>query len=131
MVNYKAIADAAQGYADYQAAFDVMSIETKDEYKELSSNNLREWAVSNEADYNIIKANGDVLTEMAMKQIDIDSSPLDMRKESVRGFVNALPISAPGLSALVALATIKVKVWQGLKPGHVQNALQRRAEGTV
>ncbi len=68
---------------------------------------------------------------MSMKQIEIDSSPLDMRKESVRGLVNALPISDIGNAALLGLSTVKVKVWQGLKPGHIQNALQKRAEGKI
>lgn len=131
MVNYKAIADEAEQYSNYETAYTAMSAETKDEYKELSSNNLREWAVGNPLDYAIIKANGDVVTEMAMKQIDIDSSPLDMRKESVRGFMTSLPISASGKTLLLQTATIQVKVWQGLKAGHVQNALQKRAEGTV
>jgi len=130
-MDYKAIADEAEQYSDYEAAYAAMSVETKDEYKELSSNNLREWAVGNPLDYAIIKANGDVVTEMAMKQIDIDSSPLDMRKESVRGFVDLLPISATGKASLLQTATIQVKVWQGLKPGHIQNALQKRAKGKV
>jgi len=131
MVNYKAIADKAEQYSDYETAFTAMSAEAKGEYKELSSNNLREWAVGNPSDYAIIKANGDVVTEMAMKQIDIDSSPLDMRKETVRGFVSLLPISATGKASLLQLATIQVKVWPNLKPGHIQNALQKRAEGKV
>lgn len=129
MVNYKAIADEASKYSDYQTAFNAMSIETEDRYKELSSNNLREWAVTHEADYNLIKANGDIVTEMAMKQIDIDSSPLDMRKASVRGFVDLLPISDTGKTSLLEAATIKVNKWQGLKPGHVQNALQKHDKG--
>jgi len=131
MVNYKAIADEAIKYDNYQAAFDVMSLETADEYKKLSSNNLREWAVSNGADFNLIKDSAELVCEMAMKQIDIDSSPLDMRKPSVRGFVNTLPISDNGKGSILELATIKVKVWQGLKLGHVQNALQKRAEGKI
>ena len=131
MVNYKAIADESEQYGGYEAAFTAMSQETTSEYKELSSNNLREWAVSNEADYNLIKNDSGLVSEMALKQIDIDSSPLDMRKESVRGFVNLLPISATGKASLLQAATIQVKVWQGLKPGHIQNALQKRAEGKV
>jgi len=131
MVNYKAIADEAAKYSDYETAFTAMSAEEVDKFKELSSNNLREWAVGNPLDYAIIKANGDVVTEMAMKQIDIDSSPLDMRKESVRGFMDSLPISVSGKTSLLQAATIQVKLWQGLKPGHIQNALQKRAEGKV
>ena len=131
MVNYKAIADEAEQYGDYETAYAAMSVETTDEYKELSSNNLREWAVGNPLDYATIKANGDVVTEMAMKQIDIDSSPLDMRKESVRGFVSLLPIDATGKASLMQAATIQVKVWPNLKPGHIQNALQKRVEGKV
>ncbi len=131
MVNYKAIADEAEQYGDYETAFTAMSQETTSEYKELSSNNLREWAVSNEADYNLIKNDSGLVSEMALKQIDIDSSPLDMRKETVRGFVSMLPISATGKASLLQAATIQVKVWQGLKPGHIQNALQKRAEGKI
>jgi len=131
MVDYKAIADEAEQYGDYQSAFNVMSLETTDEYKELSSNNLREWTISNSTDYVTLKSNDDTLSEMAIKQIDIDNSPLDMRKESVRGFVSALPISETGKSALIESATIQVNVWQGLKAGHVQNALQKRAEGII
>ena len=131
MVNYKAIADEAEQYDNYQTAFDAMSIETTDEYKELSSNNLREWSVSHSVDFNLIKNGTDTTCEMAMKQIDIDSSPLDMRKPSVRGFVNALPISPEGKASILEIATIQVKFWQGLKLGHVQNALQKRAEGKI
>lgn len=131
MVNYKAIADEAEPYGEYQAAYDSMSVETKTEYKELSSNNLREWSTTYQDDYTLLKNDGNVLAEMALKQINIDVSPLDMRKESVRGFVNALPISEDGKSAILAMATVNVNVWQGLKLGHVQNALQKRAEGKV
>ena len=131
MVNYKAIADKAEQYSDYETAYAAMSAETKDEYKELSSNNLREWAVSNEDDYNLIKTSNLLICEMSMKQIEIDSSPLDMRKESIRGLVSLLPISAPGKVSLLQAATIQVKVWPNLKPGHIQNALQKRAEGKV
>jgi len=108
-----------------------MSIETTEEFKELSSNNLREWCVSNSSDYALLKSDGTTLSELALKQINIDASPLDMRKKSIRGFVSALPISSTGKKALTDAATIEVKVWQGLKAGHVQNALQKRAEGKV
>ena len=131
MVNYKAIADEAEQYGDYQSAFDVMSLETETEYKELSSNNLREWSTTHQDDYTLLKNDGNVLAEMALKQINIDASPLDMRKESVRGFVSALLISDIGKAALLEAATVKITVWQGLKPGHVQNALQKRAEGKI
>ena len=92
---------------------------------------MREWAANYQADYLSIKADDSVLSEMAIKQIDIDSSPLDMRKDSVRGLVDALPISDEGKEKLFSYSTIQVKVWQGLKPGHVQNALQKRAEGKI
>jgi len=131
MVDYKAIADEAESYGDYQTAFDVMSLETTEEFKELSSNNLREWCVSNSDDYALLKSDGTTLSELALKQINIDASPLDMRKESIRGFVSVLPISDTGKKALTDAATIEIKVWQGLKPGHVQNALQKRAEGKI
>jgi len=131
MVDYKAIADEAEQYGDYQSAYNIMSLETVESYGALSSNNLREWAVSNEADYNAIKANGDVLTEMALKQIEIDRSPLDLSKPTIRAFVNSLPISDTGKTALLDKAKITSKKWQGLKPGHIQNALQKRAEGRV
>ena len=131
MVDYKAIADAAEIYAGYEAAYDAMSQQTIESYGELSSNNLREWAVGNPLDYAIIKANGDVLTEMALKQITIDSSPLDLRKESVRGMVSYLPISDDGKNKLFQAARLIKSKWPNLKPGHVQNALQKRAEGKV
>jgi len=131
MVNYKAIADTAEPYGDYQTAFNAMSIETVTQYKELSSNNLREWSTTFQADYTLLKNDDGVLAEMALKQVNIDVSPLDMRKEAVRGFVNALPISLDGKAALLEAATVQVDVWQGLKAGHVQNALQKRAEGKV
>lgn len=131
MIDYKAIADEAEQYSDYQAAFDVMSLEEKDEHKELSSNNLREWAANYQSDYLAIKSDGGVLSEMAMKQIDIDSSPLDMRKESVRGLVNALLISDDGIAALLSLSTIKVKVWQGVARRHIKKAMELRARGEI
>ena len=131
MVNYKAIADEAEQHGDYESAFAVMSIETTPDYKELSSNNLREWCVTNSADYAILKSDNGTLAELALKQINIDASPLDMRKESVRGFVSALPISEDGKAALLEVATIQIKVWPNLKPGHIQNALQKRAEGKI
>ena len=131
MVDYKAIADEAEKYSDYESAFNAMSQVTETKYGELSSNNLREWAVSNPIDYATIKDNGDVLTEMAMKQITIDSSPLDLRKASVRYMVSILPISEDGKANILKAGEVIVKKWTGLKAGHVQNALQKRAKGTV
>jgi len=131
MVNYKAIADEAEPHGDYQTAFDIMSIETTESFGLLSSNNLREWSVENPVDYGIIKANGDVLTEIALKQIEIDTSSLNLSKASAQNMVNLLPISAGGKTNLFDKAKVITKKWQGLKPGHVQNALQKRAEGKV
>lgn len=131
MINYKAIADEAIQYDNYQAAFDVMSQETETKYGELSSNNLREWATANPIDYTLIRDNGSVTTEMAMKQITIDSSPLDLRKASVRSLVNVLPISEDGKASILKAGEIIVKKWPNLKAGHIQNALQKRAEGKV
>lgn len=131
MVNYKAIADEAEKYANYEQAFLSMSAQTEDEFTELSSNNLREWCVKNKEDYESIKSDSTVVSEMAIKQIQIDSSPLDMRKKSVRDFIQLLPISNEGKLTLLEIATKKVKKWPNLKAGHVQNALQKRSEGKV
>jgi len=131
MVNYKKIADEAGQYGNYEAAFAVMSAEESTSYGVLTSNNLREWAVMNSADYETIKTNGDVLTEMALKQINIDQSGLDLSKPAIAELVNGLPISQAGKDALFNAATITSKKWPGLKPGYIQNALQKRAAGIV
>ena len=131
MVNYKAIADEAEQYSGYEAAYTAMSLEVTDEYKSLSSNELRTWAVENPVDYELLESSNKVIANIALKQINIDNSQMNTADINVRGMISALPISSEGITNLLSKAEIKVKIWQGLKPGHIQNALQKRAEGKV
>lgn len=131
MVNYRAIADAAESYSDYKSAFEALSEMHEVEYKELSSNELRKWAAFYGDDYQAIKGSSDTLGEMAVAQINIDTSTMNVGDPAVRQFIDGLPISPEGKAALLGMAIYSRSVWPGLKPGHVQNALQKRAEGVI
>jgi hypothetical protein len=132
MVDYAAIADAAAAYADYQAAFDAMSALTEPAPNaSITGNGLRAWAAQHDADYQILKGGTDALSEVALRMIDTPDSLLDMADPQIQGFVTALGISQAGKDALFSRATRTQKVWPGLRPGHVQNAVQMRAEGRV
>ena len=97
MVNYKAIADEASKYSYYEAAYAVMSLETTDEYKELSSNNLREWATTYQPDYTILKNDGNVLAEMALKQINIEADLRSLTLPALSKFTSSYPFSVSTL----------------------------------
>lgn len=132
MVDYAAIADAAAVYADYQTAFDAMSALTEPAPNAtLSGNDLRLWAAQRDADYQILKAGTDVLSEIAIRLINTPDSQLSMADPRVQGFIEGMGISQAGKDALYAMAARTQKVWPGLKLGHVQNAVQMRAEGRV
>ena len=132
MVNYSAIADAAQVYPDYQAAFSAMSIEMgADSYKDLSPHYLKMWAAMNGADYLALKSGTDALSMLAVSMIELESETLKVSDPAVHVFINALSISQASKDAIFAMATKTNKAWPNLKEGHVQNAMQKRAEGTV
>ena len=132
-VDYKAIADevALKGYADYEIAFAAMSAEENTEYRALSGSELRIWAAQNADDYATIKAGLDHLSEIAYRLIDDPQSTLSLDDARVRALVDGLSITPAGKQAIYDMASVSRKVWPGLKPGHVQNAIDWRAEGRI
>lgn len=138
MVDYKAIADVAVTYADADAAFAAMSVETvQGKYRELDGSDLRIWAGNYSADYTALKAAAavDVVAEMAAILIQTPDSKLDLNKAAVRamldGLVTAGVISVAGKDYLYSEAAVMEPKWAGLKLGHVNNALHKRANGEV
>lgn len=130
MPDYTAIADAAAAYADYQTAFDAMSTQTEPApYATLTGHDLRIWAAQHDADYQTLKGGTDALSEIAIKLINTPDSRLTVSDPQIQGLIAALGISQAGKDALFTLAARTQKVWPGLKPGHVQDAVRMRAEG--
>ena len=132
MVDYKAIADAAAVYPDYQAAFDAMSVELDPiTYNSLTSNQMKVWAASNPADYQTLKSASDTSSQLAVLKVDAENGSLEVGDVEVQAFINTLLITQAGKDDIYARAAKQDPVWPGLKPGHVQNAIQKRSEGLV
>ena len=132
MVNYTAIADAAASYADYQTAFNAMSIEMgATTFGDLSPNSLKMWAATYPVDYLTLHNGTDAISLLAMSMISSETTPLFVSDVNIHPFINALPVSQPAIDGLYYMATKTNKAWPNLKEGHVQNAMQKRAEGTV
>jgi hypothetical protein len=132
MINYKAIADAAAAYPDYQAAFDAMSIEMGDNtLRDMSPNSLKMWSATFPADFQLLHNGTDSFSILAIKMISGETTPLFMSDTNIHGFINALPISSEAIAGLYYMATKTNKAWPNLKAGHVQNAMQKRAEGAI
>jgi hypothetical protein len=132
MVNYKAIADAAASYPNYQAAFDAMSIlQGANTLRDMSPNSLKMWAATFPADYYTLHAGTDAVSRLAMSMINSETAKLYVSDPSIHPFINAMPISDEAIAGLYMMAAKTNKLWPNLKVGHVQNAMQKRAEGTV
>lgn len=131
MVNYKAIADAAQAYANADAAFAAMSAETTAGNGVLSGNDLRLWAATYTDDYTALKAATDVPSEMALTLIQTPDSKLDIGNTLVKAFVTGLSISVAGRQGLYDMSATATPVWPNLKLGHVVDALAKRQAGEV
>jgi len=132
MINYKAIADAAAAYPDYQTAFNAMSVEMgANTFRDMSPNSLKMWAATFPADYLTLHRGTDAISLLAMSMIDSETTPLFVSDANIHGFIDALPISPEAIAGLYAMATKTNKAWPNLKEGHVQNAMQKRAEGAV
>jgi hypothetical protein len=132
MVNYKEIADASAGYADYQTAFNAMSIEwTANTLKDLSPNLLKMWSATFPDDYLILHNGTDAISLLAMSMINSETTPLFVTDTNIHLFINALPITQGAIDGLYFMATKTNKLWPNLKVGHVQNAMQKRAEGVI
>jgi hypothetical protein len=132
MVKYKAIADAAAAYPDYQTAFDALSIEMgPNTFKDLSPNLLKMWAATFPSDFLTLSNGTDASSILAMLMIGSEKTPLYVSDAEVHVFINALPVSQSAIDGLYSVATKTNKAWPDLKVGHVQNAMQKRLEGTV
>ena len=132
MVNYSAIADAATAYPDYKTAFSAMSIEMgANTLRDLSPNSLKMWAATFPADYLALHNGVDAISLLAMSMISSETTPLFVSDVTIHPFIDALPVSQSAIDGLYYMATKTNKAWPNLKEGHVQNAMQKRAEGTV
>ena len=132
MVNYKAIADEAEGYEDYISAFNIMSAQMDiPTFKDMSPNALKMWAATFSDDYQLLHAGTDAFSKLAISMIHSESTPLFISDYQVHSFINALPISQSSIDGVYLMATKTNKLWPQLKLGHVQNAMQKRAEGKI
>ena len=132
MINYTAIADAAAVYPDYQTAFNAMSVEMgANTFKDMSPNSLKMWAATFPTDYLKLHSGTDAISLLAMSMIDSETTPLFVSDITIHPFINALPITQGAIDGLYFMATKTNKAWPNLKEGHVQNAMQKRVEGTV
>ena len=132
MVNYRAIADAAADYPDYQTAFDAMSIlPGADTLRDMSPNSLKMWAATFPVEFLKLHSGTDAVSILAMTMISSETTPLFVSDSNIHPFINALPITQAAIGGLYFMATKENKLWPNLKIGHVQNAMQKRAEGTV
>jgi hypothetical protein len=132
MINYKLIADAAQAYPNYQQAFDAMSIlPAPDTLKDLSPNLLKMWSAKFPSEFLKLHSGIDAISILAMSIIGSEKTPLFVSDTNIHLFIDALPISAEAIAGIYKEATKTNKLWPNLKVGHVQNAMQKRAEGTV
>lgn len=136
MVNYKAIADAVEtgAYPDYQAAYDAMSVELGAvTYRVLTGSELRKWAAVYNTDYQSLKtaaASGGA-EEIAVLLVQQPDSTLDVGDPTIQAILSALPISELSRDAIYSAAQEQQPKWPSLKAGHVQNAMQKRAEGVI
>jgi hypothetical protein len=132
MVNYRAIADAAAAYSDYQTAFDAMSIQMgANTLRDMSPNSLKMWAGTFPVEFLKLHSGTDAVSILAMSMISSETTPLYVSDSNIHSFINALPITQAAIDGLYFMATKTNKLWPDLKAGHVQNAMQKRAEGTV
>jgi len=150
-VDYKAIADRAQAIlgavdpARYQEAYVAMSAETTTRAKPGGVRMNRR----------ILMATLGVATSAALLAkvaAGIDGSPLDSATKTylkaeidgegidlshpetqamLQSFVDAGVLTAAEHDQLTSLTQEEVSAWPGLLPGHVQNALEKRAAGEV
>ena len=132
MVNYTAIADAAAGYADYQAAFSAMSIEMgATTFGDLSPNSLKMWAATYPADYLTLHNGTDAISLLAMSMIGSEASRLVVSDTDIHGFINALPITQGAIDGLYYMATRTNKAWPNLSIASVKKAFEMRERGDI
>ena len=132
MVNYTAIADAAAGYADYQAAFSAMSIEMgATTFGDLSPNSLKMWAATYPADYLTLHNGTDAISLLALSMIGSAASRLVVSDADIHGFINALPITQGAIDGLYYMATRTNKAWPNLSIATVKKAFEMRERGDI
>jgi hypothetical protein len=137
MVDYKLIADSDPG-GDLQAAFDTMAAETVSKTPEVYVNytNLMavDLALAGQLSA-IIKAAVDAGTLPEVVHIRLNNGGLNINNPSsgyvLQGFVEAGYLTQAEKDTIMAMGVVTTKKYPGLKPGHVQNARQKRAEGIV
>lgn len=142
MTNYSAIADActAAGFTDptqWEAAFNVLAAETE----------IREDAEKRVTEVDVLAAFGMTSGDSLLSRLEA-ALPARVARlfEPANGGIKILdPETVAVLGQLVAGAVITqaesdglqdiaretVPVWQGLKPGHCQNAMQWRSAGKI
>ena len=152
MVDYAAIADRAEqiiGSADpakYQLAYDQMITETTTHTKpgEVRMNRRMVMGALGAATGDAILAkvfvgldnSGLSAAGIASIKADIDTGEgIDLNNPEtqamLQGFVNAGILTQAEMDQLMSLTQETVPAWPGLLPGHVQNALEKRAAGEV
>lgn len=139
-VDYKAIADdvAANGDADYQAAFARMSAETVTE--DLPSVRITEAGVISRLGLTDGEAILDAIesapmTSPRVKRLIQLPDGINLADAAAKGFINALQAGGhitPAQKTMLMDLTRETKPkWPGLQPGHVQNAIDWRSEGKI
>lgn len=132
MIKYQEIADAAAAYPDYQTAYAAMSQElVQSEYGEITASGLKIWSAMYPVDYQTLRNGTDTMSQLAFTMLNSDALPLVVRDPMIQYFITLLPITSEGKQGLLDASIEFVKVWPNLKEGHVQNAMQKRAEGKI
>jgi hypothetical protein len=132
MVNYRAIADAAAAYPDYQTAFNAMSIlPGADALIDLSPNLLKKWAAGFPVEFLKLHSGTDAVSILAMAMINSEATALYVSDKTIHPFINALPITQAAIDGLYFMARKENLAWPNLEPGHVQNAMEKRKAGTI
>ena len=139
-VDYAAIADevSSKGYADYNAAFTAMSAETVTKDKDIQVADIKAYltlvgkrlAIEESTD---ISAKTARLSFADFESYRLTENPayLVQLTSVLDALVSDGLIDAGDKTAILALGQDSEPKWKGLKPGHIQNAIQYRAKGAV
>lgn len=132
MIDYAAIADAAQVYPDYQTAFNAMSVEMgENTFRDLSPNSLKMWAATFPEDFQTLHTGTDTFSILAVSMISGETTPLFLSDSNIHSFVNALPISQAAIDGAYAMATKINKTWPNLVIASVKKAFEMRTRGEI
>jgi hypothetical protein len=147
MPNYAEIADRAVeiiGSADpaqYQTAFDVMVAETVSITKDIDTADIKKYLILADK-WLPIKISTEVAAHITMDALSVFESfrltdPVTGQMVSAKlesmmdALITAGLLNIDDKTEIMSMGNKSQPKWSGLKPGHVQNALEYRAGGSV